>query len=458
MDNERDRIISLKEMFFYVLRHWVSIVIAAVLGGVLLGGLGFANYKSAKGYELTEEEKAYVNQLSDTYQKMAPISSTYSNSYIAKLDSENVYVSSLSYYVVADDLNDIELGERITNDITNAYLSYIGGKEFYSNIVSLTESIDIDELPFLIRAYASGNIILISIYANNESDLKIFSDSVKTTIDSQIDNINESIAPHSINLYKDYTYTGPDAMVVTIKNDYSALVDRMISNLAMSFKNMSNEQIKQFEDDNEGTLVELFNKDYRELGIPRYNPAAVKAPVGKLSIIKNAIVGIVLGCFVVCGCLCVNFLLSGKLMSPADVEEYYGTKLLGVVKADNSKSRLFYDAQYGVTANNTKANWEYISGNINNAISEDRVLLFSSSLEKKELTKILDKIKSYKNGDSIYVSEANINTIAGLNALNDAKSVVFVEQIGKCSGKDLDFEINKAKEYKVNIVGSVIIV
>lgn len=112
---QEEKELDLKDLFFYLLRHWRSLIIIVVLGAMLGGGIYMTKKASfEKTAALSEEQQNWV----ETYQVSPELKekmnlawknrqayekqlSYNQNSLVMKIDAENVYTGKLKYYIAA---------------------------------------------------------------------------------------------------------------------------------------------------------------------------------------------------------------------------------------------------------------------------------------------------------------------------------------------------------------------
>lgn len=262
---EDDREIDLVDFFFYLLKHWKSLIVLIVLG--LIAGIGYKQFKSRN---TITEETAKVELKQETLMNMYLASEYYDlytrqaeyneNSLIMQIDTNNVSTGVLKYYISS--LDDTFL-------ISNLYRNIIEKDDLYDEIVKKVKNVDAEYIKELIGCSITYENETVNIYSEVLTDVhsskSIVTYDVKAKDDETciaiiqvlqefIDDLNEELETK----YSNYSYE-------KIENDIkqitmTSLLDTQKSNVDKE-KNYFNEYNKLVSEFSEEELT-YFEKEY----------------------------------------------------------------------------------------------------------------------------------------------------------------------------------------------------
>ncbi len=331
---EYEEEINLKQLVIYVLRKWRTMLAAAVVLGLILGGLkaakGFMdlqdpekveesrkeselaqqNYETAKN-QLTNQMAEYNRQLDD-YREYAE------NSLYMKIDPYTVYKESVTYVVTTD--------YQILPNMTYQSLNWMGPVlSAYTSVAmsitlndlspegraGLSEEWDADSLDKLIVVETETDDGKLTITASAESEVraKAIMSAIKEKVEGNQENISKAAGEHKLNVVSEKSS-------ITVDQD-------MITDRETRLRNIS-------------TLREAADKaveKYNKLSEPK-DESLSTGNVIKWGI-KFAILGCLAGAFLCFFFFCIQFLTNGKLNDINSLKECYQSRILAVLPKGN---------------------------------------------------------------------------------------------------------------------------
>ena len=194
MDNnyiKKEREISIRSLFARVMRKWWLILIVAAAVGVLAGGYKiFTTTKYMKNNpEETMTYEEYQKKLADYEHNTKTLKDSIaasedalqskinylSNSIVAKLNPNNVYISKNNYFFESDTSdNTVRLRDSVANRALDLYATYITSVEFWTDISKEmgTEPQYITELITTTPDYEASDLLVSIKYPDEEGAKK----------------------------------------------------------------------------------------------------------------------------------------------------------------------------------------------------------------------------------------------------------------------------------------------
>ena len=327
---EYEEEIDLKQLLVYVFRKWRTMLAAAVILGLLLGGAKMAkgfldlqdpekveesikeaelareNYDTAKA-QLTNQMAEYNRQIDD-YQKYQE------NSLYMKIDPYAVYKESVTYVVTTD--------YQILPNMTYQSLNWMGPVlSAYTSVATsvtlndlppegqagLSEEWDADSLDKLIKVETNTNDGKLTITASAESEIraKAILQAVREKVEANQENIAKAAGEHRLSVIAEKSMITVDQSII---NDREARLRNITALREAADK-----------------AVDKYNK----LSEPKDNSLTVGNTVKNG--IKFAILGGIAGVFLCCFFYGLQFLMNGKLNDFGSLKMRYQTRILAVL-------------------------------------------------------------------------------------------------------------------------------
>ena len=327
---EYEEEIDLKQLLIYVFRKWRTMIVMAVVLGLLLGGVkaakGFIdlqdpekveesikaaeleqqNYDTAKA-QLTNQMAEYNRQIND-YQKYQD------NSLYMKIDPYAVYKESITYVVTTDyqilpgmDFQNPNWMGPVLSAYTTIATSITLNDLPIEARAGLSEEWDADSLEKLIKVETNVNEgkLKITVSAESGSRAKAILQVAREKVESNQENVSKVVGKHDLSL-------------ISTKSEIT--VDQEIIN------------------DRETRLRNITAlREAADKAVEKYNK--LKEPEsGALSFgriikegIKFAVLGCVAGVFLCCLFYGAQFLMNGKLNDIGNLKDRYNTRILAVL-------------------------------------------------------------------------------------------------------------------------------
>lgn len=458
-----EREINLMELFWNILFSWRQILCFTVCFSILISGVKYVkdirNYETTQNVEideidLTADEQAQVEDAKIMMQRVENYEKYLNESALMQINPYIKPVIDLQYYVESDYTYNYTKDNRsdYTEDLMALYFNYVKSGEISNKIIE-DANLPISQADFSELCYVSLNqkTMAIQITWSDEEKLEEISKILKSEL-SKKENEFQDIGTHKLKLLRESKNVIADTELAEKKNTFATNVTTINTQLDTLKKNMSEEQLKQLQDETD------LEKDKTEvIAKPGFS-------------YRYMIVGGFLGAFLLCCWIACKVIFAAKLQNPEEIRTLYNIRLLGEIDIYPDKKRFLsvIDDKLLAIKNRRKKKLaveqqiKVIAANISLSCKKqniEQIYMTGSEYENLDV-KILNMLKEELIAQKIQVSE-------GENIFYDADSmkqgteignILFMEQIGKSIYDEISNELNLAKEQKNNIIGVVVVV
>ncbi len=442
--------IDLKDLMFAVLHRWRTVVLAAAVLAVVLGGYravsvyrGGGDAETAqKDYqmavELYETNLANCEREIDNLTESIEAQQKYlEESRLMNMDPYKVWVAQTVLFVKTDyQIMPDMMYQNLdyTNTILAAYGVAIADSEFLQKIA---EKAGMDEqyLKELISTEVSGNLLTIKVKDDTENGAKTIMNAILEGLGDAQKLIRTSIGSHTVS---------------EISSDVSS--PRLDQEL---------QDMQKTQSDYMATLNASLRSKQDELNALE-EPAEVSSSLAEVlkSGVRYAVLGGVLGAFLVVFCVCVAFLMSDKVYSAKELKNRCRVKVLGSLPLSEKKPAAF-DAwlrKLEGRAGGADESVEYglIAANIANYAGAAKTLMVAGTADVKLISALESGLKSRLTGVKLIHGGNLLRDGQSLRQLPDCDGVVLVEQCSRSAYGDVMQEIENVKDLQKAIVGCVV--
>jgi len=470
MNENYEQEIDLKWLLYRVLRGWRSIVVWAIVIGVVIGAgsLGIYGLKCLDPEYLPEEklafERAYASwvateanfeqQLENITEAKEEQEEYNEKSILMQIDPLRDFHASFELYVYYDyqimpDMayQNIDLSDRILK----AYATYMTNGELYQCVI--------DNLSYEMERRYLGEVLSVSVdYGNNMISVSAHHESaekcqeilaiVETALQEKYADIASTIAEHTLTTTNSAAYE-----TVNLSLQETQKANRQaVTNLDISMQATA-EAYEEWQLDEDGAEP-----------TPEYT---------LFEQIKNAIkmfiIGSVVGAVVVAVIVAFGALMSGKLLNPEDLKNRFGLRVIGQLPAKRVKkpfafvSRWFYKFG-GITA--TPEEYDRLAKMVGSSIKSDlasreeattwKKVAFTGMLSAEELKAVTDAVGL--NKEYTIVCAADVLTNAeSIEKITSADCVVLVEKQEESTVTDITKELEALKAWNKPVLGAVVV-
>ena len=468
MNETYEQEIDLKWLIYRVLRGWRTIVVWAIIIGVVIGAgsLGLYGLKRLDPEYMSEAELAfereyaswvateenYVQQLANIEEAKREKEEYNEKSVLMKIDPLRDFHASFELYVYYDyqimpDMayQNVDLSDRILK----AYATYMTNGELYQRII--------DNVSYEIERRYLGEILGVSVdYGNNMISVSAQHESaekcqeilniVQEALQEKYADIAATIADHTLTTTNSAAYETVNlALQETQKANLLA-----VTNLDISMQETS--------------------EAYREWKISE--DGAEPTPEYTLfeqikTSIKLLIIGGIVGAVVVAVLIAFGALLSGKLLNPEDLKNRFGLRVIGQLPGKRVKKPFAFVSRWfaafgGITAK--PEDYDRLAKMVGSSIKSDlasretecKKLAFTGTVSEKELRKAVDAMGLGKEFSVVCAADVLTNA-ESIEKVAAADCVVLVEKQEQSMLADITKELEALKAWNKTVLGAVVV-
>lgn len=455
--NHYEQEVDLKTLIFAILYRWRMILLIAILGGMLLGGVRLAkglikiqdteemslareNFEDEHSlYESTKE--SYEREIENLTLKVESFNEYMGNSILMQISPYDKPVAVTDIYIKSD--YEIMPGmlyqnQDYTDSLIKAYGLAVSQGDLLKNINKIVKFSDLQYLTELITArpdYDNKMLHVEVTYSDINTADRILSQILKN-IDDYTQDLSETIGVHQISVTNRSKFHIVDM----------DLVDRQNSNrnTEASLQNALRDKKDNLKDLEEPTFTAYSKKSTLKSGI------------------KYGILGGVLGAFGVIFFLCIGFLLSDKLMSEKEMRNRFGLRVLGVFGIKHNTKFLNRIDRWLDKMNGTEdlmdldAAYKLIGANVQNATISKDILMVAGTADDTAMQQVSEYLIRLLPERKILLG-GNVNQMAeALQKLQLCDKVILVEQRGVSTFTSLARELETISAIEKPIIGCIL--
>lgn len=455
---QEDMEIDLINLLFYMLRRWRMFLLAALCGALILGGYkavsamrvrldAAAVEEAQKQYELDKEayektKTGYERDIETLTASLDARTQYIENSVFMKINPFDQWNARVDVLIKVPDAN-TGLEDRAFDETDSYVKLYAQGINKLADMEKLSRELGIeknylDELIDIDADYNS-NTISISVTGASAEFVDRILDELINQINKQKQEIDSKVGTHSVEFLNRTTNQSMN----------QGLADRQKSenDSITSLQNSLTDKEKALHDIEEPSL-----------------PEGISGKEMLKNSIKFAIIGLVLGIFVVGGINCGYYILRGRLHESDEISTVFGINVLGVFPKTLSSKRAFsgIDRWLLKLENGNERSDEEVALRI--ALAAERKLddtdkvLLTGNVKKSELDKVQNLLSANLPKLQILVGEdmtENVETVRQLKT--GINKVILVEQREYSAMNKIKEEISTIDEQGVEIVGGIVL-
>lgn len=454
MNNTYEQEIDLKDLIFYILKKWRTVLSIAIILAILIGGYklckGLFNYKDKmhiavqqKTYETEfnnfllakEGYQRYIGTLTQNidYEEMYE-----KKSVLFQLNPYNKWVAKTDLYIKMDKDNGQITMIDPADSLVKAYSSILISESALRQ-ASENNSIEIKYLRELINIEGDfdGNMITITVaYKDGEGAQKIL-DSILESVNARQLDLETNFGSHNIIFMNSEKGIVADEELAEIQNKRRESLSGMQKNLEETQLALDN--IKEPQAPADLTLNGVYKSAFR-----------------------YGTFGGIFGIFLTGFLLCTIYVINPRLHSAEEFKSRFGIKIFGeYIKEDKSKKKSCIDVWLNKIEGKENLAREdvlmKIIANISLYTQRNETVLLTGTIELELLNKINLELKdSFKELTFEVGSDMNKNSET-LIRLPDIDRVILVEKCGVSKYKDIRNQIETINGLDKKIIGCIIL-
>ncbi len=487
MDDNRElrqEEINLMDLIFYCLEKWRWIIVFMVILAVAAGAYKYrstvqenkASEEAARALEEGDEEDdvnvVKVDMQSVAFYEQAIAENTAAldkqkeyldNSVVMDMDSYHVVTGTLSYYV--------EGGDRL-DSILAAYNAYVSDGRLAEKLNSIDGDVSVEDLRYLISFEDSFEAIYEvdsnQVLRTSAPERTVFQIIIRmpdnSSCNAYLKSANEAIASYSGKLQSEIG----EHKLTLLASVQSEMVDSDIKSYQENTRTAYLTAVRNLQ--TLRTELETL-RDTAEIPEQQDETGAVVLADPKSSAIKYAVVGLVLGAFVVCFVLMLLYMMGGKLQNTDNFNMAFGMPLLGVVRDPGKKKKIFgfidnwvlhlregsyasigFDEQIKMAASNVQA---AIARRASNGGLQK--IMLAGTMTEKEAAAVYTKLSAELQGVSLSPYMQIVYQSSALKELENYDGILFLEKKGVSNASMIQQERKAASDRNVTILGTIVL-
>ena len=458
MDNNiYEQEIDLRDLIFAVLRKWRLIVLVAFIFSVFLGG-----YKYVKEL-MNQNNEEYVAELKEQYttdqtkyeqskkgyeSDIESFNASITNqeeykekSILLKVDPYNKGTASVDVFVKMSEIPE-NSGITVTSvdfadGVVKAYASAIQQGGFLEDISREmgTELIYLKELITVTTDYDSNMLNISVTYTDKEGAGKIL-DVILENLKSMHPDIQEHLGQHSLSIMNQNVGVMTDQTLA----DYQKL---KVEDLTATNKKL---------EDTENALKGL-------------EEPAKPVALSRMSIVKEGvkygILGCLVGVFLVAFCVCIVYVMNGKVNTDEDLKNRFGLKHLGsfahiTVNRSFSGIDRWLDRLEGREIISDETVVDIISANILGMINKGESVFLAGLVEENGLAGLTEKLQERLSEVNLGFGTDIVRNAESLQNLQQYDIVILVESRRQTKLREIEEEIEIVRNMKKELLGYIV--
>ncbi|MBR1820717.1 MAG: hypothetical protein IJ769_03755 [Clostridia bacterium] len=454
INRDYEQEIDLRDLFFDILYHWRSILVAALIGAILLGAYQYMSITNIhKEGKQTKEEKQYeidMQNYSDsiesaksnikTYTKLIKEKSDYlKESVYMSLDSQNEWLASKRYYIKVDQSVLDALPDSVQEDPAD-YVAAV-------YISTLKSGLDSEEMEALLGTGKKEYIDeLVGIWADNAAN----------TISVQVIGEDRDLVVEQLDYFIDrlMNVAGPMAQEVgahTLVLMNEDILSRTDGNLSAQ-QDEINQQIIEWQE---------ALKEQRET-LNTLEDESEPAPPG-MHIKRFAVIGFIFGAFLFAAIHAIRYITSDKLRYGGELAERYSIPLYGELTKSRARRRgkgvdkLIEKWEFKHAITDSEILYGGIAALMKERCASKRVLL-TGTVSEQALVKLRDEL-GRRLGDACAVN-ARGDLLRNADAISEAKqadAVILVEEKYASRTADIERAAELLEISEANVNGYIVV-
>lgn len=461
-NNTYEQEIDLKDLMFAVLHKWRSILLVAIVAGVLLGGVkAVMTYQSQNDEEtiLAAEEQyeddlhSYERNKETMERELGNLQTDIENqqnylekSVLMNMSPYDIYEARADIFVKTDyEIMPGMFYQNVdyTDTILQTYQSVMTSVAFLSHIAEST-GIDVQYLQELIQIERGStvvgntskltNLLTVTVKNSSKKDAEAVLKKLLEGIESLQVNITANIGEHTVN---------------TVNKSTGATVDLALADRQRE----QNNQLISLQQS-----LEEKQQALNDLEEPAKLTSASTATIK--SGIKYGILGGVLGGFMIVFFVCVVFVMSDKVYSSKELRRRSNVKVLGVFPVSGKKAgavdRLLNRLEGKVFAVTEEDEAALIAANISNYAGEIKKILVTGTIAEDMVTHAARLLSDRLSGIEIVSGQNMLKNVETIKMLPSCGGVVLVEQAGLTTYSMMGQEMEKVVDLQKEIIGCIV--
>lgn len=458
MDNNiYEQEIDLRDLMFAVFRKWRLIVLFALIFSVFLGG-----YKCVKEL-INQNNEEYVAELKEQYATDQTKYEQSKKGYESDIESFNASITNQEEYKEKSILLKVDPYNKGTASVD----VFVKMSEIPDNSGVTVTSVDFAD--GVIKAYASAiqqGGFLEDISREMGIELIYLKELITVTTDYDSNMLNVSVA------YTDKEGAGKilDEILKNLKTMYPDIQEHLGQhNLSVMNQNvgvMTDQTLADYQKLKVEDLTATNKKlEDTEKALKGLEEPAKPVVLSRMSIVKEGVKYGILGCFIgaflVAFCVCIVYVMNGKINTDEDLKNRFALKHMGSfaqtrIKRALSGIDIWLDRLEGREIISDEMVVDIISANILGMINKGESVFLTGMVEEARLTNLTDKLQQRLSEVTVGFGTDILHNAVSLKNLQQYDTVILVESRRQTKLRKIEKEIELVRNMKKEILGYIV--
>lgn len=438
---DKDMLISFGDMFFYMCKRWKSLLLLALLGGML--GFGVSYLTSDNEYVPTQQEIVQMNKVYN-YKLLGEDQLEYNNEALKEQVANKDYVEGeLIYYINAGEKTalfgnalDITKKDSYIDDLRKIF-GYEGEERYLRTVVKYTFE-ENDEMTIYVNQKEgkdtidnSYGIITYSIVFLEENECKLVMDYIKSKIQEIESEYRAEYGDFTLELASSSVNNDGNNLAYSAQKNVADQVEEIMTDMKECLEQFSSDQLK------------YYNREY--LGLNEEESG--------FAIIKWLVVGLIFGCFIWGAFYLCKYLFSGCIRISEEFTELYGLHLIGRMPVKNKpiKGLDSVIAKYHNSIKVPECSLEYLTEVLSQQNTKKIMMSCVTNGKSNEQValKLAERCKNVENAGAL---SSDLNSV---RKLREVDGVVFLVSLGETKKNNFELQLNICGAQGVPVLGVI---
>lgn len=487
--------IDLRDVFWRIMLQWRAIIVWTVIFAFLFGGLGYIRSVNKYQAMLAAQEKKYsyagqdasllavseeltaaqvreVQYIVELYRQLEEQKEYHKEDIYTKLDGYALKTLYMQFYIQVSDqalssqknnVSDVNYQRQmLAQDLIAAYVTTLSGDDNLSSLIDASGiEIDRQQISRLIclSNQKEGNTIDFSMMITDDMDVEAIREAVEKLLQEKHDTLNDTI-PHTLSLINQNIQTSYDQSVIDTQNSMTQSIYSMEVDIAKRRAQLSSEQ--------EAYLFGLLAiNENRAVADRAIDETGFELQPPRISI-KFIALGIILGAMIPCGMAVLQVIFAARLLTPNKLWELYGIEVLSVITVTSPKKRFLQGIdKFLIGKRDRHKKKRSLEEQLQSGISGIVLTCEQNNINSIVLTGTnmvgydADIIKKLSDGiESRGIAVKLLNDISynaeDLTECAKVGNMFLLESVNQSIYEEIENQLNKALEFRVNVLGAVV--
>lgn len=424
MDYEEKQVVSLKDIFFGILYHWKSIVVAMLIGALLLGGVAFYRSPIDNSQEAIEDTQNLAQQILIKQNTVNNQEEYLKDSYLLNVDPYNLYEVSVSFYISSDYQilpQMIYQNPDSTPALLIAYQSLLSDRTLVQSIAD-TAGIGAKYVSELLTSTTTNGhpgILTVNIIHQDADKATAITALIQAFLENHTESLQKQLGNHTLTVIS--TVSGPST-----NNDVASQQKKATEYLA--------------------TLRTELEQLEKSLSTLESSSSGFNIP---LMAVVGGMVGFVLAVIV----FFLLFMGSGKVYSDQALINRTGIKILGCVASSKKRCCITRRLRKIEGRSMNPQDIHIPAAIISNHCTDMRNLLIAGNCDETTLKTLQDSLP----GLQVSYFDSLLNNADALKALPQCDAVVLLETCATSTYSDVERTMACIADHNKQLLGCILI-